>query len=54
MNPAAPIVVSEIPFDALVTFFVLLIGLPAVVLQALPAEIRRVLEKFPPPATRKK
>jgi hypothetical protein len=45
MNPAAPIVVSEIPFDALVTFFVLLIGLPAVVLQALPAEIRRVLEK---------
>ena len=37
--------VGEIPFDALVTFFVLLIGLPAVVLQALPAETRRVIEK---------
>ena len=43
MNPAPP--VSEIPFDGLVTFFVLLIGLPAVVLNSLPAEIRRVLEK---------
>lgn len=40
MTPAA-----EIPFDALVTFFVLLIGLPAVVLQSLPAETRRVIEK---------
>jgi hypothetical protein len=36
---------SEIPFDALVTFFVLLIGLPAVVLQSMPAETRRVIEK---------
>jgi hypothetical protein len=36
---------GEIPFDALVTFFVLLVGLPAVVMQSLPAEIRRVLEK---------
>ena len=36
---------GEIPYDALVTFFVLLIGLPAVVLQALPAETRRVIEK---------
>jgi len=36
---------GEIPFDALVTFFVLLIGLPAVVLQALPVETRRVIEK---------
>lgn len=36
---------AEIPFDALVTFFVLLIGLPAVVLQSLPAETRRVIEK---------
>ena len=45
MNPAVPVAGSEIPFDALVTFFVLLIGLPAVVLQSLPAEIRRVLEK---------
>ncbi len=44
MTPPA-LGVSEIPFDALVTFFVLLIGLPAVVLQSLPAEIRRVLEK---------
>ncbi len=40
---AAPL--AEIPFDALVTFFVLLVGLPAVGLQSLPAEIRRVLEK---------
>jgi hypothetical protein len=46
MTPAAAIPsLSDIPFDALVTFFVLLIGLPAVVLQSLPAEIRRVLEK---------
>jgi hypothetical protein len=44
MSPAPP-TVSEIPFDALVTFFVLMIGLPAVVLQSLPAEIRQVLEK---------
>lgn len=36
---------ADIPFDALVTFFVLLIGLPAVVLQSLPAEIRHVIEK---------
>jgi hypothetical protein len=35
----------EIPFDALVTFFVLLVGLPAVVLQSLPTEIRRVIER---------
>lgn len=41
----APPTASEIPFDALVTFFVLLIGLPAVVLQSLPEEIRHVLEK---------
>jgi len=37
--------IGEIPFDALVTFFVLLVGLPAVVLQSQPPEIRRVLEK---------
>lgn len=43
MNGPPP--TSEIPFDALVTFFVLLIGLPAVVLQSLPEEIRDVLEK---------
>ncbi len=36
---------AEIPFDALVTFFVLLVGLPAVGLQSLPTEIRQVLEK---------
>jgi len=35
----------EIPFDAIATFFVLLIGLPALVLQSLPPETRRVLEK---------
>jgi hypothetical protein len=45
MNPASAALASEIPFDALVTFFVLLVGLPAVVLQSLPTEIRRVLEK---------
>ncbi len=45
MNSAPALIVTEIPFDALVTFFVLLIGLPAVVLQSLPPEIRQVLEK---------
>lgn len=44
MNPETG-VTGEIPFDALVTFFVLLVGLPAVVMQSLPNEIRRVLEK---------
>jgi hypothetical protein len=42
---ADPRTVMEIPFDALVTFFVLLVGLPAVVLQSLPSEIRRVIER---------
>lgn len=44
MSPPAG-AIGEIPFDALVTFFVLLVGLPAVVMQSLSAEIRRVLEK---------
>lgn len=44
MTPGA-LPIGEIPFDALVTFFVLLVGLPAVVMQSQPAEIRRVLEK---------
>ena len=44
MNGQA-VLLAEIPFDALVTFFVLLVGLPAVGLQSLPTEIRQVLEK---------
>jgi hypothetical protein len=38
---------SEIPYDALVTLFVFLIGVPAVVLQTLPPETRQFVSKRP-------
>lgn len=36
---------SDIPFDAVTTLFVFLIGVPAIVLQTLPSDIRRVVIK---------
>ena len=37
--------VGEVPYDALVTLLVFMVGVPAVVLQTLPPEIRRVTTK---------
>jgi hypothetical protein len=36
---------GEIPFDAITTLFVFLIGVPAIVLQSMPPEVRRVVTK---------
>lgn len=36
---------GDIPFDALTTLFVFLIGVPAIVLQTMPPELRRVVTK---------
>lgn len=36
---------TEIPFDAIVTLFVFLVGIPAIVLQALPVETRLLVTK---------
>lgn len=37
--------ISEIPFDAIITLFVFLVGIPALVLQALPMETRLLVTK---------
>jgi len=37
--------ISEIPFDAVTTLLMFLVGVPAIVLQTLPPEIRRVVAK---------
>ena len=37
--------ISEVPFDAIITLFVFLVGIPALVLQALPMETRLLVTK---------